>query len=126
MTAITMQVGDVGEVRLREGRTSERVPVEVVKVGRKWAEVQEAEHHRTRRRIWRIEMASGSIDGRGYTSPGRFLTPAQSAHADRMTEARAVIREAGFETRIGCQPPDALLIAVAETIRASQTQEPRP
>jgi hypothetical protein len=53
--------------------------VEIVKIGRKWAELNEGCPR------YRIDMETLSVDGRGFSSPGRCHLDREAYEMDQMT-----------------------------------------
>lgn len=95
-TPQALAVGDAGILR-RHGGHGTDTSVRVTTVGRRWAHLVNDKGHG----MGRVDKHNGQLDGRGYTSSATFYTPERLAYVERVAEARAVIKEAGLEVRLG-------------------------
>jgi hypothetical protein len=101
----------------RRGQSEDGWPGEVVKVGSKLATIS----YRGSESVFRLD--TGHLNSKEYGSGTYFLTPGDVESRKRQTAARAVLRDAGFEVRVGHRPPSELLEALAEVAKTFTTPE---
>jgi hypothetical protein len=110
----SIKVGDEVRVfysdgRERRNRPADGYPGEVVKVGRtlvtiRWHGGEDA-----------FRLDTGRLNDR-YGNTAYFLTPAQAEADRRQDAALALLKEAGFEVRLGRRPDGELIERLAVTV----------
>lgn len=88
------------------------VPGTVVKVGRALVTIR---YQGGGDGVFRLD--TGHLNDKNYGSQTYFLTPAQAQAREREKAAVAVLKDAGFEVRLGHRPPGALIEALAKVAR---------
>ena len=110
-----IKVGDevrvfYGDGRERRNRPDDGYPGEVVKVGRTLATIRYQGHEA------QFRLDTGRLNDR-YGNTASFLTPAQVEVGNRKKAALALLKEAGFEVRLGRHPSGELIEALAEIVK---------
>jgi hypothetical protein len=114
MTATGLTPGDEVRVfyadgRRRDSQPADGYPGEVIKTGRTLVTILWNGHEDA------FRLDTGRLDDR-YGNTAYFLTPAQAEASARKDAALAVLREAGFEIRLGRHPSGALVEALAAVV----------
>jgi len=110
-----LEPGDRGEVRYANRYQGNPRPAVVEKVGRRWATLKSEDG---RHDMGRCDATDYYLDGGQFSSPGRFVTPELAEYLSRMDEALKVIRDGGFQLRLGSKPPEDTVLAVADLLSA--------
>ena len=120
-----IKVGD--EVRVFPGRRHSRTPeggypAVVTRTGHKYATAtytvtyESLGEQRQSEQAVEFDMATGYERGSVGNYADRVMSPAMVEADLRQRAARAVLRDAGFEVRLGYHPPAELILAVAAAI----------
>lgn len=98
----------------------------VVKVGRVWIDLEEANEVASFRRTWRLRLDTQDDGTKGSAYHDRFMTADQYAWQQKVSEARQVLDDAKIRLDFGSpwREDEDRLFALAEFVRAYDANRP--
>lgn len=125
-----VRVGDtllVFEARYYRSKTPNLpIEAEVTKVGRVWIELRAVHDVRSMAKTWRLRLDTQDDGTKGSAYHDQFMTPAQHAWQQKVSDARQVLDDAKIRLDFGSpwREDEDRLFALAEFVRAYDANHP--